>query len=139
MRVLRACLRDRTGAAALEFALIMPLLAALLLLAADGWLRTSQVSNMRAALQTGTRYYQTGGTDDELARVLALQAWTHSPGDAALTVVRSCTCGDIPSTCSSLCSNSDPPSAFINLSATGTFAGLVKTTPLAQHEVLRVR
>lgn len=139
MRRLRALARDRRGVAAVEFALILPILVAVLILGVDGWLRITHANDMRTALQTGARYYQSGGADDTAAQQAALSAWPTPPTDATLTVSRTCMCGPSAAACSSLCGGSAPPSALITLSARGTFQGLTGTTPLAEDEVVRVR
>lgn len=131
--------KDRSGIAAMEFALIAPFLVALLVVGADGWLRTSQLSGMRSALQSGMRYYQLGGSDDTAAQALAMRSWTPLPVDGAATVARSCACGSTPLACTSLCAGSNPPSVFITLTTTGTFSGLMQSRALSQNAVLRVR
>jgi hypothetical protein len=68
-----------------------------------------------------------------------MSAWTGKPADGALSVVRACTCGATPIACNLLCPGSNPPSAFITLSATGTYAGLVHTHAISESDVLRVR
>jgi Flp pilus assembly protein TadG len=136
---LRRFIDDRRGLAALEFALIAPLLMGLLILGTDGWMRTTQMSAMRSALQSATRYYQLGGADDPTAQTLAMQSWAHAPQDAAVTVTRSCTCGTAPALCSTLCAGSDPPSVYITLASSGTSTGLLQSHAMSQSEVLRVR
>jgi Flp pilus assembly protein TadG len=124
MRFLRA-LRDDRGVAALEFALIVPIMAALIVGGVDGWLRINQLSQMHSAIQAGARYYQAGGNDDGAAAQLALQAWSHSPQDAQVTTARSCTCGGVGASCSSLCTGSALPNVYVTLTATGRFSDLV--------------
>lgn len=129
---------DDRGLAALEFALVAPIFLAVLLIGADHWLRISQLSAMRSALQTGVRYFQTGGVDDAKAQALANQAWTRRPPDGVVVVARTCACGAVTVECTNLCS-ADPPSVFITLTATGQFAGLTQSRTLTQSDVLRVR
>ena len=139
MRTLRNFIVDRRGMAALEFALIAPLLAGLIVVGADGWLRTSQMTDMRSALQSGMRYYQLGGSDDPSAQALTMRSWAHAPSDGAATVARSCMCGTQPVACSVVCAGSNPPTVYVTLITTGTFTGLLQSQMLAQNEVLRVR
>jgi Flp pilus assembly protein TadG len=139
MRGLRTFAADRRGLAAVEFALIAPVLITVLVLGVDGWLQATQTSQMRTAMHTGSRYYETGGNDDTVAQTVAMSSWAGKPADAAMTVVRACTCGATPIACDQLCTGSNPPSAFITMSATGTYAGLVHTHALSQSDVVRVR
>jgi Flp pilus assembly protein TadG len=139
MRRLRHFRTDRSGLAALEFALIAPFLATLLLVGADTWLTVSQNEDMRTALQSGARYYQTGGSDDPTAQLVAQQAWPSKPADGSMSVARSCTCGSSPADCATLCAGSNPPSVFLTLTAQGTFSGLMQSRVLSQTDVIRVR
>lgn len=135
----RRFISDRSGVAALEFALIAPLLATLVIVGADTWLHVSQNEDMRTALQTAARYYETGGSDDPTAQLVALQAWPSKPADGAVSVARSCTCGATPADCATLCPGSNPPSVYLSLTAQGTFTGLLQSHILSQNDVVRVR
>ncbi len=139
MRRLTRALKDDRGVAAIEFALILPILAALVLLGIEGWLRINQVSQMRSALQTGSRYYQSGGSDDSAAAQLALQSWNNAPADATVSTSRSCSCGGVGASCSSLCSGTTPPDVYVTLTASGAFSDLMGNQPLSESGVVRVR
>ena len=139
MRRLRAFAADRRGLAAMEFALIAPILVATLVFGVDGWLQGTQTSQVRTAMHTAARYYETGGNDDPTASAVALAAWVAQPSDARLTVVRSCTCGSTPISCTTLCPGSNPPSAFITMTGSATYSGLIHTHAISQSDVVRVR
>lgn len=138
-RLLQRFRRDERGVAAMELALLAPLLAAILMLGVEGWLRIDQTLSMQGALQTGGRYYQMGGADDAAAVNLARSTWTNRPNDGEVAVARVCKCGAVVVACSSLCANADTPVALVNLSASGTFVGLTGSHPLRQTEIVRVR
>jgi len=139
MRPLRNFLGDRSGLAALEFALIAPLLSAILLLGADTWLNVSQHEDMRTALQSGARYYQSGGADDPTAQLVAQNAWRARPADGTVSVARSCTCGTTPDDCATLCAGNNPPSVFLTLTAQGTYSGLLQSHAFSVNDTVRVR
>ena len=131
--MIRRLLRHDGGAAAVEFAFVLPIIVAVLLLGVDGWLRLSQARDMSGALQTAARYYQNGGSDDDAAKTLGLAAWGTAPSGATLTVSRACTCSGASSSCSA-------PQTLITLSAQSTFSSLTGgSSQLSRQEVLRVR
>ena len=139
MRTLVRFLRDRRGVSAVEFALIAPVLAAVLVMGFDGWMATRQALDMRTALQTGSRYYQTGGADDEAALALALAAWPARPAGGVLSVSRSCRCSAQVAACDVTCPGSVVPSTFVTLTASSAFSGALSPRQLTESEVLRVR
>lgn len=113
------------GGPAIEFGLVAPIMASVLLLGVDGWMRMSHVQNMAAAIHTGARYYQGGGTEDDEAVKLALAAWAHPSDDAEVTITRE--------------SSGSPEQTFVTLEATSTFTGLKGSEVLTQKEVVRVQ
>jgi Flp pilus assembly protein TadG len=139
MQRLRTFFRDCRGVAALEFALIAPVLASVLILGVEGWLEFDQGSDMRAALQTGARYYQTGGSDDTAAQGVAMSAWADRPANGTVTVARVCKCGSTPVACSSVCAAYATPTVYVTLTASTAFTGLVQSHNLLQSEMVRVR
>ncbi|CAN7359576.1 pilus assembly protein [Phenylobacterium sp. LjRoot225] len=138
-RVWRSYGGDDSGASAVEFALVLPIVAALLLFGLDSWLRLSHAHDTTTALQTGVRYYQDGGADDEAARTLALSSWPNRPSDATLSINRSCTCSVQIVACTQTCDGVDPPQTHVTLIAQGTFRGMRGSDLLSQQETLRVR
>ncbi|HEX4709450.1 hypothetical protein [Phenylobacterium sp.] len=139
MRRLRAFAADRGGLAAMEFAFIAPIVAVMLVVGVDGWLRETHMSQIRTATQTGVRYYQTGGSDDTVAQTVSVAAWSGKPADGALNVVRSCMCGTTAVTCPGVCPGNNQSSVFLTLTASGTYSGLMHSHALSQSDVIRVR
>lgn len=138
-RLLRAWRDDRSGLAATEFALIVPVLATLLILGSDGWLQANQTSDVRTALQTGARYYESGGSDDNAAQAAMLAAWASKPANGSLSTARSCTCGSTPTVCTSTCPDSSLPSVFVQLTAQATYSGIWQSHAVSQSNVVRIR
>ena len=79
---------NERGASGLEFALVVPLLAALFLGIYSGWSYYSHLGNMRDSVEAGAKYYLQGGRDDEIAEVIAEDAWTDKPEIGAVSVER---------------------------------------------------
>ena len=138
MRLARS-LKDDRGVAAVEFALVLPILVGLVLFGIEGWTRINQVSQMNSAISSAARYYESGGADDSAAATLAMAAWNHPPGDGAVTTARSCTCGGAGASCASQCANNTLPNVYVTLTATGTFTGIMHTALLTQTGGVRIR
>jgi Flp pilus assembly protein TadG len=139
-RGLLSFLRDRRGVSAVEFALISPIVAGLLVFAWDGWQAANAQMKMRNALQAGAEYVMTGQADDNTAKAVVSNYWAGKPTGAAVTVVRACKCGGADNVCTGLCPNTTtPPSVFVTLTASGTGQGLFKSRSLSQQLVVRVR
>lgn len=131
---------DESGASAIEFGLLAPVLAVFIALGVQLWAMGGTLMNMRSAVDAGARYYLAGGSNDSAARTVALSAWRGAPADGAVTLTRSCSCAGGAADCSSLCAaTSGPPQELVSIKATGTWSAWV--TPMALHEerVVRVR
>lgn len=139
IRFLKSWLADREGLAAIEFALVVPVLATLLIFGVDGWMQVSQVSDTRTALQSGARYYETGGASDSAAQAAVVGAWPSKPSDGVANVARSCLCGSNPTDCATVCADQSLPSVFVQLSAQGTYSGLLQSHPVNETNVIRIR
>ena len=131
--------RDIAGVAAVEMALIAPVIGGLALASMTIWQTAARIEDMRGALKSGATYYMSGGFNDASARTLAMSAWDKAPANANITVQRICKCGETVSTCGVLCADQTPPSMFISLNATATATNGVANFPLAETKVVRVR
>jgi Flp pilus assembly protein TadG len=139
MRRLIAFLRAQGGAAAVEFGLVAPILVSVLVLGIDGWMRIQKIDQMRTAVQTGARYYQTDGLSDSAALAATLAAWPKAAAGSTVTVSRTCKCGALVVICTSVCNGVDPPETHIAIRAQSTYNGLIPPHQLVQQEVVRVR
>ncbi len=109
---LRTFLRDRCGGPAVEFALIAPLLAGLMVAAADIAHIAFERSDMLGAARSGSQYFMAGGTDAERARVIIEQGWSTMPDNARVLVSRVCECGGETASCNILCPDTSGPIAY---------------------------
>jgi Flp pilus assembly protein TadG len=133
----RRFVSDSGGAAAVEFALIVPVLAGLVVAIDD----VSSISTGTAAMQTASRaaiqYAMAGGTDMNAARTLGMQAWDQKPSDANMTVVQACLCATVVSDCNAPCPDNSVPTKWVTVDVQGTFGGnIYHRTP---HLTERVR
>ena len=137
--------RDRAGIAAVELALVMPVLCAALLGVVDGWSYVSSSLAMRAGVKTAANLVMAGGADDSATQAAALASWEHKPADAAVTVNRIYQCGTTVVTSTTICSGPKAPSVFVQIQASGTwippftFGPYPDNTAIGHLQVVRVR
>jgi Flp pilus assembly pilin Flp len=129
--------RRADGAAAVEFALLLPIFAALLIgvVQYGGMVIANQ--QMHNGVSAGAVYVMRGGTDLTAVQNVALQGWPNPPADAAVSVSQACSCAGVGSACGSLCADGTYPEAFITISATGTYNGLFGTKAMSSSQVIR--
>lgn len=132
-------LRDVTGVAALETALVAPIIAGLAVVSLTVWQTASRIEDMHVALKAGATYYMNGGTDDTAAKNLILQSWPTTPANAAVSVQRICKCAGAAAICGTLCSGTTPPAVYVTMSATATASNGVSNIALSDQKVVRVR
>ena len=142
----RRVMADRRGTSAIEFAIIAPVLAFLLLGIVDGWSFATSTLAARAAVEAASAYFIGGGADPATAQAIALSSWTNAPSDASVAVSESCQCNGSASGCGGICAaTSMPPAAYMQISATGTWTApfavqfLGSQVALSQTQVIRVR
>lgn len=107
-----AFLRDRHGGPAVEFALVAPLLAGLMVAAADVAHIAFERSDMLGAARSGSQYFMAGGTDVDRARTIIEQSWESMPDNARVAVSRVCECSGVSASCNLLCPDTTVPIAF---------------------------
>ncbi|OBQ79869.1 TadE/TadG family type IV pilus assembly protein [Mesorhizobium sp. WSM3873] len=137
--------KDRSGAAAVEFALVLPVLCAVLFGIADGWSYVTNSMAMRAGVKTAANLLLAGATDDNAVQAAALASWQKKPDDAAVVVTRSYKCGATVVTSTTICAGSKLPSVFVQIQASGTwvppftFGVFPGNSALSHQQVVRVR
>lgn len=137
--MIRSFIRNRSGAAVVELALVAPVIGAMVLISFGVWEVSARKQDMRTALGAASLYYMNGGSNDSAAETVAFDAWDSRPQGAALTSVRVCRCGSTVALCTDLCAGSKPPSVFVKLTATATASGVMFTPTLTEERVVRVR
>ncbi|MGD9979270.1 MAG: TadE/TadG family type IV pilus assembly protein [Hyphomonadaceae bacterium] len=131
--------RNRRGASAVEFGLIMPVLAVTLLGIAEVGQIVYQRTDMHGALRSGGQYVLNGGRDLAAAREIVVRSWTGMPEDAVVEATRFCLCSNVAHACSSPCSGGSVPEAYIRLRATATLGGIVVDYGDAADDSIRIR
>ncbi|MBU6371219.1 MAG: pilus assembly protein [Alphaproteobacteria bacterium] len=130
--------RDTSGVAAVEFAIVAPVLALLLVGLVQGWFDVKQRTDAQSAMQAGVRYYLQGGVDDVTARDFALRAWPSRPTDGVVEVSRACLCGDAVVSCTSMC-GANPPAVRVAVSTRYRASSLLATTDIVHEQSVRIR
>ena len=139
MMLLRKFLRHSGGASAIEFAIITPILAGLVIYGFDAWELINRKQDMHAAVNATAHYYMGGGGDDPTAHTIGMSGWPNTPGDAAITLTRACSCAGGASGCSTLCAaTQQAPEIRVTITATDQWNGL-HPAALSESETVRVR
>jgi Flp pilus assembly protein TadG len=138
-RGLRRFQRDSRGTSAVEFALIAPLLIAIVIPLADLANIAYGSSNMQSAVRAGIHYAMAGGTDETVALTHANNAWSKKPADGVATSAKVCKCAGAVHDCDPLCADSSRPEMYITVTATGTFGGDIYSIAQSSSETVRVR
>ncbi|CDX20809.1 conserved hypothetical protein [Mesorhizobium sp. ORS 3324] len=137
--------KNRSGAAAVEFALVLPILCTALFGIADGWSYVTSSLNMRAGVKTAANLVLAGSSDDSATQAAALSSWERAPADAQIAVSRIYKCGTTVVDASTLCSGPKAPAVYVQIQASGTwvppftFGPFPNNTAIGHQQVVRVR
>lgn len=136
---------SESGVAAIEFALIAPVLCLLSLGIIDGWSLASSALSMRAGVKTAANMVMQGAADDAAIERVALASWDSRPDDAQVLLNRRYMCGNSVVTSSMLCEGSKAPSVFVSIHAQATWTAPYDldiypvSRELRHEQVIRVR
>jgi Flp pilus assembly protein TadG len=125
------------GAAAVEFALVLPFLAALVVGVAQYGGMVIAYEQMHDGVESGAMYIERGGSVMTTAQDVSLGAWANKPSDAAVTATHYCVCAGVTSSCTSLCSDNTYPQAYTQIVATGTYSGLYANQSMTTTHTIR--
>jgi Flp pilus assembly pilin Flp len=131
--------RNESGASAVEFAILAPVLALALLGVADFGQMAIQRTDMHGALRSGGQYLLNGGRDLTVAREIVLRSWSSMPEDGIVETSRFCLCGETEHVCSAPCSDGSVPTAYITLRAHATLGGMFIDSGESTDDTIRVR
>lgn len=121
--------RDRKGAAAVEFALIAPLLAMMIILTVDLGMGIFSKMQVEDAAQAGAQYAIIHGFDSSAISSVVTNATSNSGISSSPAPVQFCGCpsaaGITAASCSGVCSTGNAPGTYVTVSAQGTYSTLV--------------
>lgn len=136
---LRSFFKLNDGNAAIEFAIIAPLLGAVLLSGFAGWDAAQRRQDLGAALDYGAAYYLGGGADDGDAVTRTMSGWDNVPEDADLTISRTCKCTSVVTACTALCVADTPPATYVTISARAEYPNAPVNKIITGTRTIRVR
>lgn len=116
---------ESKGLAAMEFALIAPVLAVITILISDVSQAAVGAMNMEAAVRAGIQYAMNGGTNMSTARSASIQSWESRPSGSTLEASEICTCTSGTAVCGQACADSSTQKTFVTITATATLGGSV--------------
>jgi len=116
---------SRRGTAAIEFAFIVPVLAAIVITVADVANIATGRGEMQTAIRASLQYAMNGGTDMTVAQTQGNNSWDGKPSDGTLTATRACYCGNDTHSCTSICGDNTYPTMYVTVTASGTMGGSV--------------
>jgi Flp pilus assembly protein TadG len=125
LRRLRTHLSSTSGVAGVEFALVLPILAAIVITLPDLSQAAMSVMQMEGAARASVQYAMGGGTDMSVAQTVGLQAWSGKPANATLTASQYCECAGAAGTCGQSCPDGSIPQTFFSVTASGLMGGTV--------------
>ena len=129
----------RDGAAAVEFALIIPVLIGMVIGIVQYGGQIIAFQQLHNGITSGALYVMRGGSDIATVQSVALNAWPNKPADASMSAVRSCTCSGASASCTVLCADNSYPQSFITISGAGTYAGVFRTQAMSATQVVRTQ
>jgi Flp pilus assembly protein TadG len=125
IRRLKALFSSSSGVAGVEFAMVLPILAAIVVTLPDISQAAMSVMQMEGAARASIQYAMGGGTDMTMAQTVGLHAWSEKPANAALAASQSCRCAGAPGTCGQSCPDGSVPQTYFSVTASGHMGGSV--------------
>jgi Flp pilus assembly protein TadG len=131
-RVLRRGAGDNRGAAAIEFGIIVPLLAILLISAADVGLGVYRKMQVEDAAQAGAEYAIRHGFNVNAISAAVLAATSASTISSSPAPVQFCGCaagsGVMPTSCGATCPAGGTAGTYTTVSAQGSYSTILNYT-----------
>jgi len=136
----RTFLRNQSGAAAVEFGLVAPILTVLLIGVATYGGTILAYNKMRMAVSSGAQYAMTVGDSTNAISTVVTAAWPNKPGSGVVNVTQQCLCGATVTDCTTNCADGDYPQKFTTINASMTYAGFAGSSKaISVNEKVRTR
>ncbi len=135
----RRCLNDRRGVAAVEFALIAPVLAAVVAGIAMVSPFLAANNGMHDAITAGSRYVMAGGTSPAAIQSVTQSAWSGYKSSDSVTVTQYCSCAGVQGACTTLCADGTVPQGYTVIATSLPYTGLLGSQTVTAQQTVRTR
>jgi Flp pilus assembly protein TadG len=135
----RRLARASNGAAAVEFAIAMPFLAAMLIGVVQYGGMIIAFQQMHDGVANAAVYVMRGGSDATTIQSVATAAWPNKPADASVSSTQACKCAGVGHACDTLCADGSYPQSFTTISASGTYTGVWGNQLMSTTQVVRTQ
>jgi Flp pilus assembly protein TadG len=127
------------GAAAVEFAIVLPLLVGLVVGVVQYGVEIIANQQMHNGVASAAMYIMRGGSGVSSIQNVAMGAWPNPPSDAAVSVTQACQCNGAGAACGALCADQSYPQSFTTITATGTYVGIFGSQAMSASQVVRTQ
>lgn len=132
--------RHNAAAAAVEFALLSPILLLVIAGISDGAVLVLRKNSMHSGVSSSAQYVMSGGADMTTAKSVGLSSWPMRTEKSSFSATKLCYCGSAVSDCSTLCTaDSSVPKAYVTIAASDVVDGWYGTTTVDAEQEVRVR
>jgi Flp pilus assembly protein TadG len=137
MQIVKKLIGDRRGTAAIEFGLILPVLASIIILLPDVTEAAVGAMNMDGAVRAGIQFAMNGSTNTSTIQTYANNNWPAKPHNGTMNASLACYCDSTVISCGQPCTGTT--SSYITVAATATVGGTVVNVPLSKSQRVRVQ
>ncbi len=138
-RLLQRLRSADSGAALVEFAIVVPILSAFVIGIVQYGGMVIAYNQMHDAVSSGAIYVMRGGSDATAIHDVTVAAWPNAPGDASVNVNQACACAGVTQACNVLCADGSFPQSFTTISASGSYSGLWGSQSMSNTQVVRTQ
>lgn len=129
---------SESGVAAVEMALVAPILLFGLLLVLDVGIAVAERMDLDRNVRAGVQAAMANINDPDAVKDVVVASLNGAQG-VSVTVTKTCACGSTGTACTSWCSAEEPPSVFVNISAVKPHSGRMLSVVLESKTHVQLR
>jgi Flp pilus assembly protein TadG len=138
MRVLDRLLGETGGAAAVEFAIVAPLLLFGLIAMIDTGVMATTRMEMDRNVRAGAQAAMSLNNDPTAIETIVL-ASAGDPADMAVSATMVCACDDTAASCTTPCGSGEAPSVYFDIAAERPYAGVLVSRVVRTQSRVQIR